>query len=85
MWQDLHARILDLVREYYQERHTAAAFVPGKSTVPYAGRVFDADEIVAAVDATLDFWLTLGPHGEAFERVGQHHPPPSPPPQAGEG
>lgn len=36
--------------------------------VPYAGRVFTEDEVEAAVSATLDFWLTLGPEGEAFER-----------------
>jgi CDP-6-deoxy-D-xylo-4-hexulose-3-dehydrase len=78
MWQDLHARILNLVREYYQERHRPGPFVPGRSKVPYSGRVFDENEIVAAVDAALDFWLTLGPHGEAFERelaawVGTRH------------
>jgi CDP-6-deoxy-D-xylo-4-hexulose-3-dehydrase len=78
MWQDLHARILGLVREYYQARHRKAAFVPGQGKVPYAGRVFDEHELVAAVDAVLDFWLTLGPHGEAFERelagyVGRRH------------
>src|ERR1035437_7698501 len=44
-----------------------APFVPGKTTVPYAGRVFTEDEVEAAVSATLDFWLTLGPEGEAFE------------------
>ncbi len=43
-------------------------FVPGKTTVPYAGRVFTEDEVEAAVGATLDFWLTLGPEGEAFEK-----------------
>ena len=42
-------------------------FVPGKTTVPYAGRVFTEDEVEAAVSATLDFWLTLGPEGDAFE------------------
>src|SRR6516165_7631968 len=78
MWQDLHAQILDLVRTYYEQRHARKPFVPGKHRVPYAGRVFDADEMVAAVDATLDFWLTLGPQGEAFERelaqyVGVRH------------
>ncbi len=40
---------------------------PAKPTIPYAGRVFDEDEVEAAVSATLDFWLTLGPEGEAFE------------------
>ncbi|MEI6072792.1 MAG: lipopolysaccharide biosynthesis protein RfbH [Verrucomicrobiae bacterium] len=37
-------------------------------SVPYAGRVFNEDEVEAAVSSTLDFWLTLGPEGEAFER-----------------
>jgi CDP-6-deoxy-D-xylo-4-hexulose-3-dehydrase len=67
-WKEQHARILDLVREYYQARHAAKLFLPGASKVPYAGRVFDDEEMVAAVDAVLDFWLTLGPQGEAFER-----------------
>ncbi|MEO0453862.1 MAG: lipopolysaccharide biosynthesis protein RfbH [Verrucomicrobiota bacterium] len=37
-------------------------------SAPYAGRVFTEDEVVAAVSSTLDFWLTLGPEGEALER-----------------
>jgi CDP-6-deoxy-D-xylo-4-hexulose-3-dehydrase len=41
-------------------------FVPGQ-TIPYAGRVFTEDEVEAAVSSTLDFWLTLGPQGAAFE------------------
>ena len=45
-----------------------APFVAGESVVPYAGRVFTEDEVEAAVGATLDFWLTLGPEGEAFEK-----------------
>ncbi|MEM6883887.1 MAG: lipopolysaccharide biosynthesis protein RfbH [Verrucomicrobiota bacterium] len=43
-------------------------FIPGEHTVPYAGRVFGSEEISAAVGSVLDFWLTLGPEGEAFER-----------------
>ena len=46
---------------------THAPWSPGQ-TIPYAGRVFNQDEVEAAVGATLDFWLTLGPEGEAFER-----------------
>ena len=70
MWQDLHKQILDLVRDYYHARHAGAAdrFAPGESMVPYAGRVFDEREMVAAVDSVLDFWLTLGDQGDAFER-----------------
>jgi CDP-6-deoxy-D-xylo-4-hexulose-3-dehydrase len=38
------------------------------TTIPYAGRVFTEDEVEAAVSATLDFWLTLGQEGEAFQK-----------------
>lgn len=75
---ELKAEILRLAREYshlvhranrsgYAAADAAPDFVVGKTTVPYAGRVFDSDEVEAAVSATLDFWLTLGPEGEAFE------------------
>ena len=68
MTQELHDKILDLVRQYYHARHAGREFTPGKSKVPYAGRVFDEREMVAAVDSLLDFWLTLGAEGAAFER-----------------
>jgi CDP-6-deoxy-D-xylo-4-hexulose-3-dehydrase len=77
-WQALHADILQKVREYCALRHQPGPFLPGQGKVPYAGRVFDEQEMVAGVDAVLDFWLTLGPQGEAFERelaeaVGVRH------------
>ncbi len=75
--EKLKAEILRLTREYAGSVHRNHAlpepgsnrdpFVPGETTVPYAGRVFDADEVEAAVSATLDFWLTLGPEGDVFE------------------
>jgi CDP-6-deoxy-D-xylo-4-hexulose-3-dehydrase len=43
-------------------------FIPGKSPVPYAGRVFDEKEMIALVDASLDFWLTTGRYAEKFEK-----------------
>jgi CDP-6-deoxy-D-xylo-4-hexulose-3-dehydrase len=74
--QELKAEILRLTRAYSALTHRAnrpggdalsGAWHPGQ-TIPYAGRVFTEDEVEAAVGATLDFWLTLGPEGEAFER-----------------
>jgi CDP-6-deoxy-D-xylo-4-hexulose-3-dehydrase len=73
---ELKREILRLTREYSQLVHRSnlpgnsrdVPFVGGKDTLPYAGRVFDADEVEAAVSATLDFWLTLGPEGDAFEK-----------------
>ena len=73
---DLKAEILRLTRAYSAAAHrsnrpgedvTRSHWQPGQ-TIPYAGRVFTEDEVEAAVGATLDFWLTLGPEGEAFER-----------------
>jgi CDP-6-deoxy-D-xylo-4-hexulose-3-dehydrase len=74
---DLKQEILKLTREYSRLAHTAnrpgddalrPAFVASEGAVPYAGRVFTEDEVAAAVSSTLDFWLTLGPEGEAFEK-----------------
>lgn len=59
--------ILKLVAEYYREAFAPKPFVPGESPVRYAGRVFDAEELVYAVDASLDFWLTAGRFAERFE------------------
>src|SRR3989442_404568 len=78
MCQFRHSKFVGLVRYYYHARHAAQPFHPGQTKVPYAGRVFDEQEMVAAVDAVLDFWLTLGPQGQAFEReladyVGTSH------------
>lgn len=68
MSQELRDQILSLVRDYYVARHGHKSFEPGQTAVPYAGRVFDERELIAAVDSVLDFWLTLGPQGAAFER-----------------
>jgi CDP-6-deoxy-D-xylo-4-hexulose-3-dehydrase len=56
----LRAEILEKVGEYARRRWTPQAYVPGKTPAPYAGRVFDEDEVVTLVDASLDFWLTSG-------------------------
>lgn len=66
--QELRERILELVRTYSRDRHAPKEFVSGQDRVPYAGRVFDEEEVAAAVDSLLDFFLTLGPQGDAFQR-----------------
>jgi CDP-6-deoxy-D-xylo-4-hexulose-3-dehydrase len=65
----LKAEILDRVRRYHALAHAPAPFVPFRSRVQYAGRVFGAEEMVNLVDSALDFWLTLGPYGERFEQA----------------
>jgi len=73
---ELREEILRLTREYSRQVH--ASFRPAAdparqpwqegTTIPYAGRVFTEDEVEAAVSSTLDFWLTLGSEGEAFQK-----------------
>ena len=65
---ELRAEVLALVREYHKAAFAEPEFVPGESSVPYAGRVFDAEELVHLVDASLDFWLTTGRFAARFER-----------------
>ena len=72
----LKAEILRLTRAYARSAHRAfrpandpekPPFDPSNGLIPYAGRVFTEEEVEAAVSSTLDFWLTLGTEGEAFQ------------------
>lgn len=38
-----------------------------KNKLPYAGRVYDGEEILNLVDSVLEFWLTSGRYTEQFE------------------
>ena len=72
---DLKDQILALTRMYSKQVHSSnrPASDPLRrqwskgDPIPYAGRVFTEQEVEAAVSATLDFWLTLGAEGTAFE------------------
>ncbi|MFM8402922.1 MAG: DegT/DnrJ/EryC1/StrS family aminotransferase, partial [Pirellula sp.] len=77
--QEIRNEISRLVREYSRLVHGSyrpgedvsneSDFIPTQTPVPYAGRVFDEDEVEAAVLSALDFWLTLGDQGDRFERL----------------
>ncbi|MDD5584631.1 MAG: lipopolysaccharide biosynthesis protein RfbH [Candidatus Omnitrophica bacterium] len=59
--------IFSKIKEYHaasQSKH----FIPGKTYINYAGRVFDDRELVNLVDASLDFWLTAGKYAHEFEK-----------------
>ncbi|MGB8310211.1 MAG: lipopolysaccharide biosynthesis protein RfbH [Methanoregula sp.] len=64
----IREKIFQNVSELFKLREQQPAFVPGTSPIPYAGRIYDADEMIALVDASLDFWLTSGRFAEQFER-----------------
>lgn len=70
--------IAELVASTMSERHPAKTFIPGESSIPVTGKVFGEPELTAAVQASLDFWLTAGPYTEKFESrfaktVGMRH------------
>ena len=63
----LREQIIALVADYTSAAFPAKEFVPGVSTVPVSGKVFDAGEVTSLIDASLDFWLTTGRYAEQFE------------------
>ena len=65
----LKREIFAKVRDYYTLVHQPKRFIPFETKIPYAGRFFGPEEMVALSDAALDFWLTLGPYGEQLERA----------------
>ena len=67
--QQLRAEILDLVRDYHQVAFPAQPFDAATTSIPFAGRVFDDDDMVHLVDSSLDFWLTTGRYAAEFERA----------------
>jgi len=64
----LRQEILEKTRELVRLREGKKDFQAGSSVVPYAGRVYDEEEVAAGVSSMLDFWLTLGPEGAAMEK-----------------
>lgn len=55
------------VEDYYQAEFGGKTFVAGETYIPVSGRVFDEDDLVHLMDASLDFWLTEGRFAKKFE------------------
>ena len=52
--EQLKTEILEKVREYSQVAHAPGPFVPFKTKVRYAGRVFDDQEVTALDNVTAE-------------------------------
>ena len=65
--EKLKNEILEKVKEYYELFHKDKSFVKGETKIPFAGRIYDEEEMVNLVDSSLDFWLTAGRYAEEFE------------------
>ena len=66
--KELREEIIDRIRLIYKNRENKEIFVPGKSNIHYAGRVYDEKEVISLVDSSLDFWLTAGRYTDIFEQ-----------------
>ena len=65
--QEMHDKILAMVREYCDTYHQPQPFHEG-DRIPYESRVYDHEEMCNLVDSALEFWLTSGRYVEAFEK-----------------
>ena len=75
---DFLEAIDEVVTQAILEKHSPVRFIPNVSPVPVTGKVFGKQELSAAVNASLDFWLTAGPYTVEFESrfaktVGMRH------------
>ena len=63
----LRESVIQAAINYYQGKYPEqSSYLPG-DRIPYAGRVFDEREIINAIHASLDFWLTAGKYAAEFE------------------
>ena len=62
-------QIEEIVTANWDILHPVEGFEPGRSYIPYAGRVFDHHEVMAVIESGLDFWLTAGERVEEFENL----------------
>lgn len=58
--------IMDLVSKFVEDK-PKEDFVPGKTWIRYAGRVYGVEEYLNLIDAALDGWITAGRYSEEFE------------------
>jgi CDP-6-deoxy-D-xylo-4-hexulose-3-dehydrase len=59
--------IFEKVKQLHLIQKKSEKFIPGQSRIPYAGRIYDEEEMISLVDSALDFWLTEGRFSKAFE------------------
>lgn len=64
----LRQEVFKPLRRFFAHKHARQKFIPGETLVPVSGKVFDVQEMVNLVDASMDFWLTTGRYAEEFER-----------------
>ena len=65
--EEARREILELVKEYHDAFHNKKKEFKEGDRITYASRVYDSEEMVNLVDASLEFWLTAGRYFYEFE------------------
>lgn len=65
---EIKHQIHALIKEYHDEAFKSKPFVPGESSVPVSGKVFDHKELIYLTDSALDGWFTTGKFNTEFEK-----------------
>lgn len=65
--KEARQKILEQVTEYCRQFHTKEPYKSG-DRIPYAGRLYDEEELVNLVDSSLEYWLTSGRYTMEFEQ-----------------
>ena len=66
--QELHDKILGLVKEYCDKYHNQDKPFQEGDRIPYASRIYDHEEMCNLVDSAMEFWLTAGRYVDEFEK-----------------
>ncbi len=61
--------IFGKIKTYYNLKFKKCKeFIPGKTRINYAGRVFDENELINLIDSSLEFWLTEGRYTNQLQK-----------------
>lgn len=66
--EQIKSQILDLIGEYHREVSSGKKFIPGESSIPVSGKVYDEKELQLMTEATLDGVFTTGRFNTEFEK-----------------
>jgi CDP-6-deoxy-D-xylo-4-hexulose-3-dehydrase len=66
--EKIKGQIFDLIKEYHQEQFAVNKFIPGTSSIPVSGKVFDEKELQLMTEAALDGVFTTGRFNTEFEK-----------------
>lgn len=69
----LRAMGRSVARAHYHAVHAPRPFRTDQSPVPVSGKCWGPEEMESLCEASLDFWLTSGRFGEAFEKAFAAH------------